>query len=79
MLYICKVKPSKDECGRCKIQAFHSEIEVDCEECADKNEIYGLVNVGYNRSVGDWAMVMKNGIIKRVSLDRVFDIISDVK
>lgn len=80
-MYLCKVKPSKEECRQCKMQAFYEERKVNCEECDGKNEIYDLVNVGYNRSVGDWAMVLKDGIIKRVPLDRIFNvlIIDDVK
>lgn len=70
----CKVQPSEEECSRCRIQAFYLETELNCEECMWKNNVYELINVGYNRSIGNWAMVLKDGKIERVKLERVYDI-----
>lgn len=72
---ICKVKPSKKECEICKINAFHMEESVDCDKCQFSNNVYELVALGYNRSIGDWAMVYReDGKIERVKLDRVYDV-----
>lgn len=73
-MYFCKVKPSEDDCRVCRIQAFHSESEVTCEKCKYDSYNYELMSVGYNRSVGNWAMVLRNGQIERVELDRVYDV-----
>lgn len=73
MLY-CKVKPSKEECRACVNSAFRVGDRPDCNNCVDTCFECRLINVGYNRTIGDWAMVVRDGVIERVALDRVFDV-----
>lgn len=69
---ICKVKPNR--CGLCKSALENYEIDYDCSKCEDNLTEYELISVGHSDKAGDWAMVLKDGIIKRVELHRVWDV-----
>lgn len=69
---ICKVKPVG--CPVCIAADKNYDIPYDCEKCEANNETYELISVGNSDIEGDWAMVLKDGVIRRVELNRVWDV-----
>ncbi len=71
----CKIKPTKNDCSLCHTANEFYDFELHCDSCMDKEPVCELLSLGYNRSVGEWAMVLyPNGTIERVELYRVCDV-----
>ena len=69
----CKVKPPYYICKGCiDIHDSYGMIE-DCDLCKQNSPIYELVSVGSN-FWGDYAMIQKDGLIEKVSLNRIYDL-----
>lgn len=74
MKKICKVKPDSLTCYACaKEQRMFTAIHY-CFECDLNKRKYELLQIGSDFWNGDYAMVLYNGEIKKVSLSRVYDI-----
>lgn len=70
---ICKVKPDSATCHACvETQEMFGVVD-DCGRCDVKIREYELVKVGVSFWVA-YALVMKDGVINKVSLNRVYDI-----
>jgi len=69
---VCKVKPTR--CPICIAADKNYDMSYDCEKCKENNVVYELISVGHTDLDGDWAMVLKDGIIRRVELSRVWDV-----
>ena len=69
---LCKVKPLN--CHICVAADKNYDMDYDCEKCEKNKAVYELISVGHSDSIGDWAMVMKDGVIRRVALSRVWDV-----
>lgn len=69
----CKVKPSGFECHMCSDIAESCNTIPDCVNCV-YDEPCELISVGSNFWSGDYAMILRNGQIEKVSLDRVYDV-----
>jgi hypothetical protein len=46
----------------------------NCDVCPQNTDEYELLEVGSKFLFGDYAMVVKDGKIQRVSLSRVYDV-----
>ena len=70
---ICKVKPSWHNCDWCNtVYEYFDEIP-SCTNCSFKNKTYELIDITHG-FFGDYAFVLADGKITKVSLDRVYDI-----
>ena len=75
---VCKVKPDKNYCMDCVDMQITCKHIKNCDECTWATDTYELISVGTER-VGlfgsrDYAMVLRDGIILKVDLHRVFDV-----
>lgn len=71
---MCKVKPELHHCRSCLEMQETLGIIQSCSNCFSEIDEYELLNVGSSFWVGDYAMVCRNGIVKKVSLDRIYDV-----
>lgn len=71
MIFKCKVKPKKSDCAACMRGQIDYDLPGDCNTCEKKNKEYIIMELGTNKTLGDYAFVMADGKIQRVSLDRV--------
>lgn len=71
---ICKLKPPKNDCKICNAANEFYDFGYHCSSCMEQAPECELVAVGYNRSVGEWAMVIHEGQLLRVEADRVCEI-----
>lgn len=70
----CKVKPDISHCRSCmEMQEMFGVVD-DCSVCSLNTSEYELLQIGTGFWSGDYAMVQKDGIIKKVSLSRVYDV-----
>lgn len=72
----CRLKPKADICERCKMDYVMYKAHYDCRKCDENNKRYELIHVGVGTGEfgEDFALVVIDGEIKKVSLDRVRDI-----
>lgn len=71
----CKVKPERSVCQACMSLSNSGFVyPSDCMTCNENTDVYELLEVGVKPFWGNFAMVMKDGRIRRVSLDRVYDV-----
>lgn len=71
---ICKVKPNITSCRVCMETQEMFGVVDDCSKCSSNTFEYELLQIGTGFWSGDYAMVQKDGIIKKVSLSRVYDV-----
>ena len=71
---ICRVRPSNFQCYMCDEMAQSCNTIPDCHKCIHEVEPCELISVGTGFWSGDYAMVLHNGRIEKVSLDRIYDI-----
>lgn len=73
---ICKVRvDARNVCYGCLDDQIRENSYKSCEHCELKNREYEILKVGHSLFIGDWAMVLgPDGTIKRVALDRVYDV-----
>lgn len=71
---VCRVKPKIKCCRACLSSAERYGIIKSCSDCSCTYDEYELIGVGRGFLAKDYAFVCKNGTIKRVPLDRIFDI-----
>lgn len=71
MIFKCKVKPTKDTCLTCMHGKLNYDLPGECDTCEEMNKEYIIMQLGTNKNEGDYAFVMHDGKIQRVSLDRV--------
>lgn len=69
---LCKVKPRN--CQLCISANKNYELDINCDQCEENNVMYELLAIGHSESIGDWAMVLRDGKITRVDLNRVWDV-----
>ena len=66
---ICKVKPEKRICKSClEVQVMCNVVET-CKQCLDNKPYCTLLHLE-----GDYAHVLNDGKIEKVSLDRIYDV-----
>lgn len=71
----CKVEPEKEVCEVCMSLSNSGFIYTsDCSTCSCNTDEYELLRVGSDIIFGDYAMVLKDGRIHKVDLDRVYDV-----
>ena len=70
---ICKVKPSYYDCDRCNTVSEYFDEIPHCAKCSLKNKTYELIDIKHG-FFNDYAFVLADGKISKVSLDRVYDI-----
>ena len=71
----CKVKPDYSTCMDCTDMQIESGEICRCAERPLTEEAYELISVGTSFWTGDYAMVLRDGVITRVPLKRVFDVL----
>ena len=69
----CKVKPSISECDFCNDVAELYDDIPNCFKCKRNNKRYELLNI-VSGILDNYAFVLSDGIIEKVSLSRVCDI-----
>lgn len=71
---VCKVRPSASTCSAClDMQIEYKQIR-NCAECSCNTQEYELLQIGTSFWSGNYAMVLANGRVEKVALDRVHDI-----
>lgn len=70
---ICKVKPSWHNCDWCNTVSEYFDEIPHCAKCSLKNKTYELIDIKHG-FFNDYAFVLADGKISKVSLDRVYDI-----
>ena len=73
MKRICRVKPSGFECYMCSEMAESCDAIPDCSNCV-YDEPCELISVGTGFWSGDYAIILRNRQLEKVSLDRIYDI-----
>lgn len=74
---VCKVKPDADTCMTCvDIEPdWDWDMFSDCEKCPYATTDYELLSIGVGTMFRrDYAMILKDGKVQRVPLNRVYDI-----
>lgn len=74
MKRLCKIKPDSATCSACVETQMMFDVIDDCSKCDLTTREYELLQIGTGFWSGDYAMVQYNGIIKKVSLSRIYDI-----
>lgn len=70
---ICRIKPTAEDCAKCREIEEVTGSTVLCSECAHGKKWYELLNI--NAGVfGDYAFVARDGKISKVGLDRIYDL-----
>lgn len=67
----CKVKPEANDCYNCLDKQIESNASKDCDLCIMNQPDCELLSIGVTFFGKEYAFVLMNGVIKRVSLDRV--------
>jgi hypothetical protein len=74
MKILCKVKPKYDTCCVCIDEHSDRHEFIDCQKCKLHIPEYEVLKIGYTLFKGDYAIVLLDGKVERVSLDRLFDV-----
>ena len=69
----CKIRPSLGECNACADTAEFFGGTPNCADCGYQKQRYELVDIKTGL-FDDYAYVLVNGKIVKVSLDNVYDI-----
>lgn len=73
-MLIAKLKPDTFTCNNClDIQVQYSQFE-DCSKCSMNNKKCQIVSTGTSFWSGDYAVVLIDGEMKKVSMSRLYDI-----
>ena len=72
--FVGRLKPDDQTCCACIDQQMEESIVSDCNKCEHVKDKCIIVSVGTQLFKGDYAMVLVNGRIKKVGLNKVFDI-----
>ena len=70
----CKIHPSMSSCEACWGYAELCDTMPDCAKCVLKERTYTLLEVGTGFWSGNYAMVLCDGKIEKVSLMRIYDV-----
>lgn len=72
----CRLKPVTSVCEQCHNDYVMYKAHYNCKTCEENNKRYELIHVGVGTGEfgDDFALVVIDGEIKRVALDRVRDI-----
>lgn len=68
----CKIHPRPWRCRACIDVEDHFGMVPDCSECMETT--YELISTGTSFWSGDYAMVVVDGQVERISLDRIYDV-----
>lgn len=72
MKILCKVLPDHNLCCDCiDGQEDGRSEKLACNDCLDRAPDYEILQFGHSLFGGDWAMVLLDGEVERVKLDRV--------
>lgn len=71
---ICKLKPDRSTCWACKEEQDIEQSYFDCSRCVMEQDNCELVKVGLNIFGRGYAIVIADGKLKKVSMNRVVDI-----
>ena len=75
MKRLCKVKPSKYVCATCiDMQESCNQVKL-CSDCDFNDRTYEIIEFGHGLFTGTYALVLYDGKIKKVSIDRIYDIV----
>lgn len=73
-MLIAKLKPDTFTCNNClDIQVQYSKFE-DCSKCSMNNKECQIISTGTSFWSGDYAVVLVDGEMKKVSMSRLYDI-----
>lgn len=75
MLRMCKIR-NMNTCYGCIDYQVDDNIRKDCKTCDNCESGWEILAVGNTFWYGPWAIVEKDGVIKRVRLDQVFDVVT---
>ena len=71
----CRIRPKLDICTKCRDNYVMYHTYYNCQECDENNKRYELIHIGIDVSESeDFALVVIDGVIKKVPLSRVRDI-----
>ena len=70
---ICKVKPGYDACCTCIDWQMDLNKYEDCKECTAVRE-GEILSVGPASKKGGYVMVLIDGIIQSIHINRIFDV-----
>lgn len=73
----CKLKPSAGECNAC-LDIFDDTHPPHCKACHEHSPRYELLQIASGWFC-DYAFVQRDGVVKKVALDRIYDIKEDQK
>lgn len=72
---VCRIKPSSSICFDCEVMDPDWGLVCDCKNCPYANTNYELLSIGVGTMFRrDYAMILKDNKVQRVSLNRVYDI-----
>lgn len=73
-MLIAKLKPNWSTCRNClDMQIEYSQFE-NCSKCSMNNKKCQIVSTGTSFWSGDYAVVLIDGEMKKVSMSRLYDI-----
>ena len=73
-MLLARLKPDFLTCRNClNIQMTYDQIE-DCSKCSMNNQECQIVSTGTSFWSGDYAVVLVDGEMKKVSMSRLYDI-----
>lgn len=71
---VCKVKPNDSTCTVCLATGIALSNFENCSKCKLSMAEYELMQIGTEFCGEDYAMVLRDGKIKKVALNRVYDV-----
>ena len=73
-MLIAKLKPDTFTCRNClDIQMEYNQVE-DCSKCSVNNKECQIISTGSSFWSGDYAVILVDGEMKKVSMSRLYDI-----
>lgn len=73
-MLVAKLKPDLFICRQClDTQMQYDQVE-DCSKCSVNNKECQIISTGTSFWSGDYAVVLIDGEIKKVSMSRLYDI-----
>lgn len=73
-MMIAKLKPDSSTCRGClNAQMEYGQVE-DCSKCSKNNKECQIISTGTSFWSGDYAVIVVDGEMKKVSMSRLYDV-----
>lgn len=71
---VCKVKPDENTCCCCIDEQVDNHIVKNCDDCMEDQYECEILQLGVTLFGKPYALVLRNGRIKKVSTERLYNV-----